>query len=342
LQKQIADLRNLAAMTVDDEKIALRPQADELQNQLDAARYDVVRRGIPVGQLQGEKAENTVVLQRTSTALTAAHGQIRTIQQAAEADAALGMAGRLGDNETANKPLQRLCTQLEDRLYRVASLPGGSSIPKLVEMAPKDNIEWVNTESLVVVIDSSFDSSFDYIPLLTGGKPAAPRQQQQPTLDLDFVIPIPMAPVELLGNQLNTPLEDYKKDCAQRQGTASDIEQMIQTHTNISQNDKSLTVRIKEFEADIAALTNTTTLVDCSQCATELRPLNEQAVTAVPDIGFRGRLPPTFGAAEYIDESARYIQELLNQITQVSTRKSTTTKGVPAIQSTSRGTQRAS
>jgi hypothetical protein len=279
-----------------------------------------------------------VVLQRTNTALTAAHGQIRTIQQAAEVDTALGVAGRLGDNETANKALQRLCTQLEDRLYRVASLPDGSSIPKLVEMAPKDNIEWVNTESLVVVIDPSFD----YIPLLAGGKPAAPRQQQEPTLDLDFVIPIPMAPVELLGNQLNTRLEDYKKDCGQRQGTASDIEQMIQTHRNISQNYKNLTVRIKELEADIAALTNTTTLVDCLQCATELRPLNEQAVTAVPDIGFRGRLPPTFGAAEYIDESARYIQELLNQITQVSTRKSTTTKGVPAKQSTSRGTQRAS
>jgi hypothetical protein len=42
LQKQIADLRNLAAMTVDDEKIALRPQADELQDRPDAARSDVV------------------------------------------------------------------------------------------------------------------------------------------------------------------------------------------------------------------------------------------------------------------------------------------------------------
>jgi hypothetical protein len=73
-------------------------------------------------------------------------------------------------------------------------------------------------------------------------------------------------------------------------------------------------VRIKELEADIAALTNTTTTVVCSQCATELRQLNEQAVTAVPDIGSRGGLPPTFEAAEYIDESARYIQELLNQI----------------------------
>jgi hypothetical protein len=57
-------------------------------------------------------------------------------------------------------------------------------------MSPKVNIEWVNTESLMVVIDPYFD----YIPLLIGGKPAAPRQQQEPTLDLDFVIPIPTAP----------------------------------------------------------------------------------------------------------------------------------------------------
>jgi hypothetical protein len=41
---------------------------------------------------------------------------------------------------------------------------------------------------------------------------------------------------------------------------------------------------------------------------------SRHGVTAVPDIGSRGGLPPTFEAAEYIDESARYIQELLNQI----------------------------
>lgn len=66
----------------------------------------------------------------------------------------------------------------------------------------------------------------------------APGQQQEPTLDLDSVVPIPMAPVELLGNQLNTLLEGCGGGCARGRGTASGVEQMVRTRRSISQNGK--------------------------------------------------------------------------------------------------------
>ncbi|KAN0120392.1 hypothetical protein V8E51_002600 [Hyaloscypha variabilis] len=54
--------------------------------------------------------------------------------------------------------------------------------------------------------------------------------------------------------------------------------------------------------------------VDCLQWTTALRQLNEQAVSALPDIGFDEKPPPTFGAAEYIRDSVMFIQTLRNRI----------------------------
>jgi hypothetical protein len=205
LEQEIEQLRTLASMTDDDEKIALMRRVNLLQGQFRTGEDEREALGVLVRQLRQQNTENNVVLQQIRVALSLAHKEMYKLRSVAEADGALEVARpRLVKNKSAYAVLHRLLILLEDRLRRLAATPGKHPFPRLINMTPIDG-QWLgvlNLEEFITLI-------FHNITLLPNNKSAAP-EQPKPTEGLDKLIK--REAIEVLGGLLTQSRETERGD----------------------------------------------------------------------------------------------------------------------------------
>ncbi|KAE9380988.1 hypothetical protein N431DRAFT_523528, partial [Stipitochalara longipes BDJ] len=296
--------REINRLRTQEARCHLRARLETKQSEADA-------HGALLRELQQRIGDEDVVHQRVRADLRAAHNEIQKMRLAAQAKAtARSIHPRLRRNETAYEVLKELCLLLEVGLRRVAALPDTSLIPRLVKMTPNDK-QWLTAQH----IREFMTLAFDLIPLLTSNESTATKQPV-PEVDLDTIIT--KEPILLLGQRLRYALDGWKQrsPSSQQDKEIHDaFEEMIRFHYQVLQNDEGLRADIQRLASNIAdTQSGRNTSVDCLQWTTALRKLNEQAVAALPNIGFDGKPTPAFGAADYIRDSVRYIQTLLNRI----------------------------
>ena len=308
LPEQIRDQSHLAIMTEDDQRVALSMQVDNLRYQIETKNYEVYALGIKVRQLQREVKHNDELVQRTRAELAAALDEMPKLRLATQNQGAMrSTRPRHQDDEVAYDTLLQLCSLLDKRLRSVAALPSISSIAGLVEMIPNDN-QWPTAQAIFEFVNLAFD-----IVILVAKKEFTVPKQVAPPVDLDAVLP--KEPILQLGQQLDYALVGYKSRTPPENLIIEAFEEMIRVNNQISKNDDGLRAQIKRLEKEIVddRLQKDESLI-CLQWTSALRQLNEQAVAALSKIGFKEKPPPDFGAAEYIHDSVKYIQDLLNQI----------------------------
>jgi hypothetical protein len=298
LENQITSLNDLSAMTDDDEKSALRDQVDDFRDRLRATQLERDDLNLKISQLHQQRLADIAVLQAVHTESAQAHHDLSLMREAPDANSQPDQPVH-GDHETADAALRRLCAQLKDELRKMATIPGITAIPRLINMIPEDG-GYLGVDNLAQFI-RIWAIWLDILLKQLGNKTAVPIDLKCMEVKLD---------IKFLCNELKRVLVEIGKLKPGAEVTVRDIGELIKQVPSIIRHEETLRSRIAQLEADKEC----GGFIQNEAYEAALKNLHNQSRAALLQIGQEAEPSPDYGVSNFIDDATQYIQILQGSV----------------------------